>query len=159
MVSSAYIIILHWLTTRSKTNFDNCYVQNKNINLLPMLFSLKDEALPNVEITYKFPDRGHSLLPTDGVFGRIDQDLKSKGMILMPADYITMLKKHGNVHVYGLDWICYDFKSAASLHTKSRRQFKISAAKVIEINDNKLCIRVTYAGVYSYHSTITPGMK
>ena len=80
-------------------------------------------------------------------------------MILMPADYISMLKKHGNVHVYGLDWICYDFKSAAALHIKSQRQFKISEAKVLEINGNKLGIQTTYAGEYSCHSLLKRGMS
>ena len=55
---------------------DSCCGQNKNI--LSMHFALKRQKFPNVNIEYTFPVRGHSFLPADRVFGRIEQDIRKK---------------------------------------------------------------------------------
>ena len=95
MISSA---LCHYLTMASndisnckdlRLFSDSCYGQTKNINLLSMLFSWKAQLKGNFNITYTFPVRGHSFLPADRVFGRIDQNLKSKNTILMPEEYVS----------------------------------------------------------------------
>ncbi|RXN05697.1 testis-expressed sequence 2 -like protein [Labeo rohita] len=77
---------------------DSCYGQNKNINVLSMLFALHSQLYPQLNITYFFPIRGHSFLPADRVFGRIEQDIQKQTTILLPEEYNNILQKHGTVY-------------------------------------------------------------
>ncbi len=74
-------------TQRLRLFSDSCFGQNKNINLLSMLFALMKEAFPRISAEYVFPIRGHSFLPVDRVFGRIEQQVRKKDTILMPEEY------------------------------------------------------------------------
>ncbi|XP_041362797.1 uncharacterized protein LOC121378605 [Gigantopelta aegis] len=98
---------------------DSCYGQKKNINVLCMLFALCNNKYPNLTIDYHFPIKGHSFLPADRVFGRIEQEIRKKDTILMPEEYHEIISKHGTVHVYGKDWKCYDYKAVNQFHKKS----------------------------------------
>ena len=72
----------------------------------------------------KFPQLSSAatvFLPADRAFGRIEQDIRKQNTILLPDDYVAILAKHGNVHVYGTEWKCRDFKAAATAHCKSKR--------------------------------------
>ena len=104
---------------------DSCYGQNKNMNMVAMLSWLRKVTFPNLAIDFTFPVRGHSFLPADRVFGRIEQDLRRKDTILLPEEYNTVLAKHGTLLVYDEDWTALNFKAAASAHLKSQRSFKI----------------------------------
>ncbi len=98
-------------TQRLRLFSDPCFGQNKNINLLSMLFALMKEAFPRISAEYVFPIRGHSFLPVDRVSGRIEQQVRKKDTILMPEEYYEILHNHGNVHIYGQHWKAYDFKA------------------------------------------------
>ncbi|CAM1328338.1 Uncharacterised protein g9739 [Pycnogonum litorale] len=102
---------------------DSCYGQNKNINVLSMLFALRAQH-PLLKISYYFPVRGHSFLPADRAFGRIEQEIRKKETILLPDKYTEILQHHGTVHEYGADWRCKDYKAEAASMTKSTRSFK-----------------------------------
>ncbi|KAK0154986.1 hypothetical protein N1851_002689 [Merluccius polli] len=108
---------------------DSCYGQNKNINLYPQL-----------DITYFFPVRGHSFLSADWVFGRVEQDIRKQPTILLPEEYVSILRKHGTVHQHGKDWECYDFKRESVTFTTSQRSLKISEARVLTNLDLSLCL-------------------
>ena len=71
---------------------DSCYGQNKNINVLSMLLALRKQTIPHLTMDYYFPVRGHSFLPADRVFGRIERDIKRQDTILLPADYVDILQ-------------------------------------------------------------------
>lgn len=66
---------------------------------------------------------GHSYLPPDRVFGRIEKDIQKEEEILSPADCKIIVEKHEKVLELGIDWKVRDwkiytterFKSAASL--------------------------------------------
>ena len=77
---------------------DSCYGQNKNINMLSMLFALRKQKQPGLHISYYFTVRSHSFLPADRVFGRIRQQLKKLDTVLMPEEYLAVLRNHGTVH-------------------------------------------------------------
>lgn len=62
-------------------------------------------------IEYYFPVHGHSYLPPDRVFGRIEKELRKMPIIKSPAEYHAVYERHGKVYVYGDDWEVYDFKS------------------------------------------------
>ena len=52
---------------------DSCFGQNKNMTMISMLSALRKTAFPNLDVEHTFPIRGHSFLPADRVFGRIEQ--------------------------------------------------------------------------------------
>ncbi|KAK1889032.1 Phosphoribosyl-AMP cyclohydrolase [Dissostichus eleginoides] len=136
---------------------DSCFGQNKNINLLSMLFSFMKEAFPRISAEYVFPIRGHSFLPVDRVFGRIEQQVRKKDTILMPEEYHQILRSHGNVHVYGQDWEAYDFKTETQAFVKSQKSFKLSEARMLEFRKEKLGFKAVYSGEYCYHSVLKRG--
>lgn len=117
------------------------------------------QLYPQLNITYFFPIRGHSFLPADRVFGRIEQDIRKHTTILLPEEYNNILQKHGTVHRYGKDWQCYDFKEAAVRFTTTQRSFKISEARVLQISGDKLGIKPVFAGEFCQHSVLKRGKR
>ena len=73
---------------------DSYYGQNKNINVLSMLFALRNQRYPQLTIDCHFLIRGHSFLPADRAFIRIEQDFGKRQTILLPVEYIKILKRH-----------------------------------------------------------------
>ena len=138
---------------------DSCYGQNKNMNVLSMLFALRKAYFPHLAINFTFPIRGHSFLPADRVFGRIEQDLRRKDTILLPSDYHAVLRSHGTLLIYGDDWKAQDFKAATSRLTKTTRSFKISEARVLEIRGNELGFKSSYHGEFCNHPILKRGKK
>ena len=138
---------------------DGCYGQNKNISVISMLFSLRKSLLCNTKIEYFFPVRGHSFLPADRVFGRLEQSIRKQDPILQPSEYVDIMAKHGKTYEYGKDFISYDFKTEALKHCKQARTFKLSEAKVCEINGDTLGIKTSYYGEFTYHSLLKRGRK
>ncbi|XP_041365380.1 uncharacterized protein LOC121380568 [Gigantopelta aegis] len=138
---------------------DSCYGQNKNINVLSMLCAMRKQNFPQLSIEYTFPVRGHSFLPADRVFGRIEQDIRKNNTILLPDEYVAILNKHGKVHEYCTDWQCRDFKTAAAAHCKSQRSFKISDAKVLRINSDQVGFKQVYGGDFCEHVILKKGRK
>lgn len=138
---------------------DSCYGQNKNFNVLSMLCAVRKQKFPQLNIEYTFPVRGHSFLPADRVFGRIEQDIRKHDTILVPSKYVQILSKHGNVLVYGKDWHSYDYKSAAASYCKSQRSFKISDAKMLRVNSDKVGFKQVYGGDFCDHAILKRGKK
>ena len=136
---------------------DSCFGQNKNMNMLAMLLALRKQCFPRLDVTYVFPVRGHSFLPADRVFGRIEQKLRKMDTVLLPSDYHAVLQNHGTVHVYGEYWRASDYRSATAQHTKVQRSFRISDARVIEINSDAVCLKDTYYGAAVSHSVLKRG--
>lgn len=67
--------------------------QNKNSTMICMvLWWLQNEAPAQVsKVTLVFPVTGHSFLPPDGVFGRIENDIRRHEEILNPDAYKKFL--------------------------------------------------------------------
>ena len=100
---------------------NSCFGENININVCPCFLQYKTK-FPNVNIEYTSPVSGHSFLPADRVFGRIEQDIRKINTILVSE----ILAKHGNEH--STDWQCFDYKASAAEFCKSQRTFRISGA-------------------------------
>ena len=79
---------------------DSCFSQNENMNMMVMLFALRKQCFPSLNITYVFTVRGHSFLPADRMLGRVEQKLRKMDMVLLPSNYHEVLKDHGTVHMY-----------------------------------------------------------
>lgn len=138
---------------------DSCYGQNKNMAMMSMLLALvaKRNASKKLKVEYNFPIRGHSFLPADRVFGRVEQSIRKQDTIMLPKDYENILASHGKVMVYGTDWSARDYKAEVKKFTKVSRTFKISEARVIELDGNTLSLKSSYTGHLSQHTVLKRG--
>lgn len=91
---------------------DGCGGQNKNSHIIHMLiFWLLRYSPDNVtEIVITYPVRGHSFMPADRVFGRVEKVLRKNPTILSKEDYVSYYLKAGNVKLLGKDWKIFDIK-------------------------------------------------
>lgn len=89
---------------------DGCGGQNKNSHiihtLLQWLYAKSPQTLHCIQIT--FPVTGHSFMPADRVFGRIEKDLKRIPVITIKEKYFECFKRHGDLRILGTDWITKD---------------------------------------------------
>lgn len=92
---------------------DGCGGQNKNSfiihTMIQWLYSKSPKSL--MEIQLHFPVRGHSFLPADRVFGRIEKNLKRIPVITKKEEYIEQISQHGDVQNFGEKWNLEDIKS------------------------------------------------
>ena len=137
---------------------DSCYGQNKNMNMVSTLMELR-QSFPNLGIEYTFPVRGHSYLPANRVFGRIEQMIRKMYTILLPQEYHAILQQFGNVHIYGTDWKAFDYRSATKVCVKSQRSFKISEARMLDLSTNKVGLKMAYNGEHCFHSVLKRGKR
>lgn len=121
---------------------DGCGGQNKNSHILHLLmFWFCRKAPKNIkEIHLTFPVRGHSFLPPDRIFGRIEKDLRRKSIITTKEEYIEIFSKHGQVKHLGKDWQLYDLKGLGealrklnNIQSIKRLLFRKKAGKRIDI--------------------------
>lgn len=91
---------------------DGCSGQNKNSYIVHVLACWLLES-PNsvLNIIIHFPVRGHSYLPADRAFGRVEKLLKVKNMIISADEYNEVYCNVGKVRVLGKDWFLYNVKN------------------------------------------------
>ncbi|XP_065654381.1 uncharacterized protein LOC136080946 [Hydra vulgaris] len=136
---------------------DSCYGQNKNINMVSMLLSLRKQHFRNLLITHTFPERGHSYLPANRVFGHVQQDIKKHEQILEPDIYRDILNK---VFVFGQDWSALDFKAEVKKFVKTIKTFQIGEGKKLIIKSNYLEIaQCSYHSEPTSHCLLKKGKK
>lgn len=92
---------------------DGCGGQNKNSIMIFMLMHWLKSAPHIQEIQLIFPVPGHSYIPPDRVFGRIEQNLRNIETITKPETYVDVFKKHGTVFKLGSDCTIFDWKKVA----------------------------------------------
>lgn len=82
-----------------------------------------------------FPVTGHSYLPPDRVFGRVEKDIRKEEEILSPEEYHDIIRKHETIVKMGEDWNVLDWKRYAEERFKSAASmpFKISDTKIFHI--------------------------
>src|SRR6218665_2450541 len=93
-----------------------------------MAVSWLAQATPNIDsIELLFPVRGHSFLPCDRLFGRIEKELKTNNTILEPKGFHEIFSHHcDKVFHIGTDWFCDDWKTGQQqvLSTNRSKTFK-----------------------------------
>ena len=87
---------------------DNCGGQNKNIILFSMLLFLSSKFKVYIKILY--PVRGHSFLPSDRSFGRVEQKRKNIDMIMTVSEYTKLFQRVGEVNIAGENFFFSDWK-------------------------------------------------
>lgn len=117
---------------------DGCGGQNKNQTMLGMLSKwLKDEAPMQINtVKVIFPVPGHSYIPPDRVFGRIEKVVRRREVIVDPDEYIGIFENYGTVvRPQGFfDWkksVCEVLKPPANWH------FKFAPTKRFILHKNK----------------------
>lgn len=129
---------------------DSCIAQNKNSILMTVLANFLEKSVVFKEIKHFFPIRGHSFMPADRVFGRVEKDYRRREEIIVPTEYYNILNKHGNVNILGQDWKIFDFKMNSQKILRKKFPFKITEARVLTYQKTKnrvICkIRTTYSG-------------
>lgn len=91
---------------------DRCVPQNKNnIVLRTLIHYLETTETPITDILMCFPVRGHSYIPANRVFGRLEKNLRKHPTILFKEEYVNLCKQVGEVRELGKDWFLVDTKS------------------------------------------------
>lgn len=109
---------------------DSCSAQNKNKYMITtLLYYVNYKTTIFNEVNHIFPVRGHSYMPPDRVFGRIEQKLRKKENIVSPNEYYEVFKEQSTVFVYEKDFLVYNYKNAASKLLKSILGFKSTEQK------------------------------
>lgn len=127
---------------------DSCSSQNKNSIMMCVLAHFMENSKVFMELIHYFPIRGHSFMPPNRVFGRIEKEYRKKEEILSPAEYREIIAKSGKVFVWGKDWFSYDFKQKSKELLKSNLSFKMMNVRVItysKMNGKVQCaVKTTY---------------
>lgn len=128
---------------------DSCIGQNKNTVLVTMLLRFLQMSKVFAEIKHYFPIRGHSFMPPDRVFGRIEKDYRKHESLVSPNNYYDILKKHGIVQILGRDWSNFDYKQKVKDLIKTKLPFNIIKCRVIGYKKIKkevsLYVKYTYS--------------
>lgn len=118
---------------------DGCGGQNKNSIMIAMLFYWlsKDAPAHITMVELLFPMVGHSFLPPDRVFARIEKNIRKKEVIADPIDYVKVFAEHGTV--ISLKGLVRDWKSIAEIILKKpgHWHFKFNPSKRFFIRKNQ----------------------
>ncbi|XP_065642642.1 uncharacterized protein LOC136074265 [Hydra vulgaris] len=131
--------VFHYLTTKLSNSLtfneavdtirlvsDGCRGQNKNIIMLGMVQSWLFNSPQHVtKVELIFLVRGHSFLPCDRLFGRIEKDLKVNTEILEPSGFHDIFFKHCNtVNTVNREWFVKDWKKSCTSTYKTLNGFQ-----------------------------------
>ncbi len=131
---------------------DSCPGQNKNSPMLVFLMQMmaKKEVKRYVrEIEVIFPIRGHSYLPPDRVFGRIEKEQRKLSVVTTPAEYQTIDERYGTVYTYDDDWRVYDWKTLSGTMLRNFKDVQISNNRVWRFS-RKFLGEVEVQNAYSF---------
>lgn len=144
-------IVFHYLCSRDLQGYENieifsdgCPGQNKNITMIGMLgkWLLEKSSISIKSLEFIFPMVGHSYIPPDRVFGRIEKELRRMETIINPQEYIDIFSKYGQVKIVGKDVPVYDFKSCVAENVKAPSQlhFQFAPSKRLKLVKDKKSI-------------------
>lgn len=142
------------LPTKLRLFSDATSSQNKNSTMMGFLLHyVQRNTTICKEITHYFPIRGHSFMPPDRIFGRIEKMYRKKKEILSPHDYHTILNEHGTLKVLGQDWQVLNFKKCADIIIRKKLPFSMREQRVFvyKKGSSKVWVRNTYDGDENKH--------
>lgn len=115
--------------------------QNKNTTMVGMAMKwLVSEAPQNVKsVQIIFPVAGHSYIPPDRIFGRIERLVRKKDTIISPDEYLDIYSQVGTVLKMGEDFHVSDWKAAIKtvLKPTSKWHFQFQPTKRFIITKSK----------------------
>lgn len=147
------------LTNKNKVRLvaDGCGGQNKNSILVTMCIMWLGQKAPKTvtKLEIIFPVVGHSFLPADRVFARIEKVVKKEEAIVSVEEYLNIFADHGEVFRFGSDLEIYNWKDACKESIKSTGQwhFSFNSCKRFILNRSNTG-QVTIRGEQSYKSDL-----
>ena len=134
---------------------DGCGGQNKNSYIVHALifWLLKNSPKHLLEIILTFPVRGHSYLPADRVFGRLEKRIKQHPIIVTKEEYAAHYSNFGKVHMLDEEWKLYNIKNLESSFQKveSIQSKKRIIIKKVQVRRKLECHVKTFR-YYNYES-------
>ncbi len=88
-------------------------------------FSINIAVHQYIKIESIFPIRGHSYVPPDGSFGRVQKFINKNYTILTPQQYYIHFEKVGKIRKIVEDWDLIDWKSLSNDILKKKQTLKI----------------------------------
>lgn len=139
---------------------DAAFSQNKNSTIIGLLLSYVQKSSVFNKIEHFFPIRGHSFMPPDRVFGRIEQVFKKQEKIISPKQYHSILEKHGTLKILMQDWRVLNYKKCSETIFKTKFPFLMREQRVFCYEKGKRVIQVknTYTGDFQEHAIIKNSM-
>lgn len=119
--------LFHFLNTKNfdgtdtiKLFCDGCGRQNKKSHIIHLLFFwLQNKSHKNIQqIKLNFPTRGHSFLPANRVFGRVEKEIRRYPVITTQEEYIKHYSKFGTVLKLGNDWSLFNIRELETVYKK-----------------------------------------
>lgn len=127
---------------------DGCGGQNKNTILMAMCSYWLATRAPNhvKRLEVIFPVVGHSFLPPDRVFARVEKSVKAKESLVSPSEYVDIYENFGTVvQVGSAECPVLDFKAEATYYCKlpGKWHFQFNPSKRFILNkvDNEILVR------------------
>jgi len=133
---------------------DACASQNRKTTIVSVLQHFVAVCAPQLVVEHYFPVRGHSFLPPDRVFGRMEKVFRKETNLLLPSEYYDIYRDFGTVCILGKDWVLGDYKSRAKNIFKTNLGFKISEVKAMRFEGNKIGIKTLYNGEFCWHNIL-----
>ena len=87
-------------------------------------------------VDFFFPVRGHSYLPADRAFGRVEKRIRRHETILLPQGYFEEFRKEGEILEYPAMWSIFDLKSFAKNVVKTNQASEISQQRWLRFTDS-----------------------
>lgn len=129
---------------------DGCGGQNKNSHVIHMLMlwlsKFAPESITSVELI--FPIRGHSYLPADRIFGRLEKITRRYSTIKNPEKYYEIYAKVGEVRKLGQEWSLIDIKKATGCLKKVKG---ISSCKRIFLKKKRDNVLIKTENLYRFN--------
>lgn len=140
---------------------DSCSGQNKNQNMLGFLLYYSHISRAFKHIEHCFPIRGHSFMPPDRVFGRLEKKFRKLETILEPGDYYTIFANSGTVKVLNKDWQLFDFMKASKQVLRKKLPFLMREQRVFVFSNERQISNIqsknTYCGSLNLFSIVQKG--
>lgn len=137
---------------------DGCAGQNRNAHVVHTLCHwLKMESPDHVKIIQiTYPVRGHSFLPADRAFGRVEKILRKNVEIKTREEYVKFYKQVGTVNELGKDWAVYNIKELENVYSKIKG---ISDVKRLFVSKHRsrngeVFTKVQYFSNYKFSTSI-----
>lgn len=145
--------------TKVRLFADGCGGQNKNTVIVGMASKwLQNHAPEHVtHLEFYFPVVGHSFLPPDRVFARIEKRTRKKEEIILPEEYIRIFEEHGTViRLGGKECVNFDWKNAMIDIQKKPGvwHFKFNQCKRFILKYNRSANTISVRGEANYRTDL-----
>jgi len=128
---------------------DSCAAQNKNASMIAMLLTyVNSKNNPFAEVKVVFPIRGHSYLPPDRVFGRLEKEYRRQDIMETPESYYNIMQRQGRVKKINQEWHVFDYKALADqILRKNVLKTQETRAWLFHKNSEIIKCQTTYSGL------------